>query len=107
MSFGTFSAKYGAELKIPMDLHIDAQHPKPFGEEDFKAEEFLSIQDEKVLDAPSGQAAVINSVQDWVSKTDYASLPWSLIIPVAVIGVVAAGVGWYLTNGGKKVSLPI
>jgi hypothetical protein len=94
MSFGTFSAKYASEPQVSMDLNIEADHP-------FGTDDFAILNDGPISQLPPSAEPTITAPLEL--PTD---IPWSLVIPAAVIGVVALGVGWYLTNG-KKADSPI
>ena len=105
MSFGTFASKYGSEPQIPMDLHIEADHP--FG--------FVPIEGENTTDPsvmpnmPIGGDVLPPSAEPTITPPQMPKLPdlpWSLIIPAGIIAVVAAGVAWYM-NGKKMPEIPI
>jgi len=98
MSFGTFSAKYGAdEPSFPLDMGVEADLPFTFSEGQ-GIDSFMSITEDE---GPTAQIHPEDpSVARAVTMPSLPDLPWSLIIPAAIIGVVGIGVVWYLN--GKK-----
>lgn len=90
MSFGTFASKYGSEPQIPMDIGIEHEHPDIYGYDEGEVLNELPPSAEPTITPP----------------LEMPEIPWSLVIPAAVIGVVAIGVGWYLSRD-KKIEIPI
>lgn len=90
MSFGTFASKYSTEPQVPMDISIEHEHPDTFMIDEGEVSDVLPPSAEPTITPP----------------LEMPEIPWSLVIPAAIIGVVAIGVGWYLTKD-KKPELPI
>lgn len=104
MSFGTFSSKYSSEEPtFPLDLSIEADHPFTFNE-GFGEGDFMAVSEQEGPRNPTIEANsdVIQALQ----MPNLQDLPWSIIVPAAVIGVAAIGVAWYL-NGKKLPEIPM
>lgn len=95
MSFGVFSSKFGSE-DVSLDMAIAHEHP------DYSADST----GEFMIDA-EGEGTMTESQPVLPTPTAPPSeIPWALIVPAAVIGVAAIGIGWYMLSG-KKAEIPI
>lgn len=106
MSFGVFSSKFGSD-DVSLDMAIEHEHPDNFRLTDDGGGGDIGVRPPDPI-LPSLEEPTRPSVEPPlpVPSNLLSNIPWALVIPAAVIGVAAIGIGWYML-GGKKAEIPV
>jgi hypothetical protein len=95
MSFGTFASKAYSDMEIPLDLSVEHDFPDGF-----------AANTQSFMDVDSSPTITSSITPPPNMPSQPPDIPWSVVAPVAIIGVALAAVAWFMFKD-KPLEIPI